>query len=229
MPPTGPTRVLLVEDDLDVAAGIGDYLSARGLAVDFAASAREARALASDARYDVLVLDVNLPGKDGMTLCHELKHDLGLATPAIFLTARGDLEDKLRGFAAGAIDYMVKPFEPAELLARIRAVATRADAAAGPLLRVGDYALDLEAGLLTRGQRRLQLHAAGLAILRRLMQAAPRPVAKQALAHSVWGDQLPGSDPLRAHIYQLRQAMLDRLGEAPIATVRGIGYRFGGG
>jgi DNA-binding response OmpR family regulator len=229
MPSTGPTRVLLVEDDLDVAAGIGDYLAARGLAVDFAASAREARTRVIDARYDVLVLDVNLPGQDGIALCQELKRDMGLATPAIFLTARGDLQDKLRGFAAGAIDYMVKPFEPAELLARIRAIDSRADAGAGPLLRVGAYSLDVQAGLLSRGDRRLQLHAAGLAILRPLMQAAPRAVAKRALVDSLWGDQPPGSEPLRAHVYQLRQSMLERLGEAPIETVRGIGYRFGGG
>jgi DNA-binding response OmpR family regulator len=229
MPCTGPTRVLLVEDDLDVAAGIGDYLTARGLAVDFAANAREARARVGEGRYHVLVLDVNLPGQDGIALCQELKRDMGLATPAIFLTARAGLDDKLRGFAAGAIDYMVKPFEPAELLARIRAIDARMDAAGAPLLRVGHYTLDLEAGLLARGDDRLQLHAAGLAIVRRLMQAAPRAVAKQALVQSVWGDNSPDSEPLRAHVYQLRQAMIERLGEAPIETVRGIGYRFGAG
>lgn len=223
----GPIRVLLVEDDMDVAAGIGDFLAGHGLVVDFAATAREALARVADAGYDVLVLDVNLPGRDGIALCRQLKQEVGLATPAIFLTARGDLSDKLRGFDAGAVDYMVKPFAPAELLARIRAIGAHAAATAGPMLRVGGYTLEPGSGVLAHGDRHLQLHASGLAILRRLMQAAPRTVSKQALAEGLWGGQVPDSEPLRAHVYQLRQAMSERFGEVPIATVRGIGYRFG--
>lgn len=219
--------MLLVEDDLDVAAGIGDYLEAHGLRVEFAASAGEARARVAESGFDLLVLDVNLPGQDGIALCRDLKQQ-GLATPAIFLTARGGLQDKLEGFAAGAVDYMVKPFAPAELLARIRAIRAHVAASAGPTLEVGGYALELHTGLLSHAGRHLQLHAAGLAILRRLMQAHPRSVSKQALSEGLWGDEAPESDPLRAHIYQLRQALLERFGEAPIGTVRGIGYRFGG-
>ena len=223
------TRVLLVEDDLDVAAGIGDYLQAHGLQVDFAASAGEARARVAASVFDLLVLDVNLPGQDGIALCRELKQAHGLATPAIFLTARGGLQDKLDGFAAGAVDYMVKPFAPAELLARIRAIRAHAAAGATMTREVEGYALDLHSGLLSHAGRHLQLHAAGLAILRRLMQAFPRSVSKQALADGLWGDEAPESDPLRAHVYQRRQAMTERFGTAPITTVRGIGYRFGDG
>lgn len=227
MGPSQPTRVLLVEDDLDVAAGIGDYLAAHGLQVDFAGSADEARTRVAQSSFDLLVLDVNLPGQDGIALCHELKQGQGLATPAIFLTARGGLQDKLDGFAAGAVDYMVKPFAPAELLARIRAIRSHVAAAAGLSLEVEGYALDLHSGLLSHAGVHLQLHATGLAILRRLMQAFPRSVSKQALSEGLWGDEAPESDPLRAHVYQLRQAMQECFGEAPIATVRGIGYRFG--
>lgn len=222
-------RVLLVEDDLDVAAGIGDYLEAHGLRVDFAGSAGEARARVAEAGFDLFVLDVNLPGQDGIALCRELRNERGLATPAIFLTARGELEDKLRGFDAGAADYMVKPFAPAELLARIRAIHALAGAETqvGPRLVVDGYALDVQAGVLSHDGRPLQLHATGLAILRRLMQAHPRPVSRQSLSEGLWGDEPPGSDPLRTHVYLLRQALLDRFGEAPIHTERGIGYRFG--
>lgn len=227
MVPPDPTRVLLVEDDLDVAAGIGDYLEAHGLRVDFAGSASEARARVAESEFDLFVLDVNLPGQDGIALCRELKQGKGLATPAIFLTARGGLQDKLQGFAAGAVDYMVKPFAPAELLARIRAICAHVGTAVGTGLMVEGYALDAHGGLLSHGGRQLQLHAFGLAILRRLMQAHPRTVSKQSLSEGLWGDQPPDSDPLRAHIYQLRQALLERFGEAPIHTVRGIGYRFG--
>ena len=227
MVPSGPIRVLLVEDDLDVAAGIGDYLEARGLLVDYAGSASEARAQVARTLFDILVLDVNLPGQDGITLCRELKQAHGLATPAIFLTARGALQDKLDGFAAGAVDYMVKPFAPAELLARIQAICAHVASPSGLSLEAGGYVLDLHSGLLSHAGQDLQLHAAGLAILRRLMQAYPRSVGKQALREGLWGDEAPDSDPLRAHVYQLRQAMLECFGEAPISTVRGIGYRFG--
>lgn len=224
----GVKRILLVEDDLDIAAGIGDYLQAHGLQVDFAGSAREALARIAHAGFDLFVLDVGLPGRDGFSLCRELRQAQGLATPAIFLTARGALEDKLAGFDAGAVDYMVKPFEPAELLARIRVVLAQAPARSAPSLEVAGYALDLQGGLLSRGGRRLQLHPAGLVILRRLMQAHPRSVDQQALVEELWGDEAPPSNPLRAHVYQLRQALLECFGEAPIRTVRGIGYRFGG-
>jgi DNA-binding response OmpR family regulator len=173
-----------------------------------------------------MVLDVNLPGQDGMTLCRELKQAHGLATPAIFLTARGGLQDKLEGFAAGAVDYMVKPFAPVELLVRIRAICAHVAAPSGMSLEVGGYMLDLHGGLLSHAGRHLQLHTASLAILRRLMQAHPRSVSKQALREGLWGDEAPESDPLRTHVYHLRQAMLERFGDAPIATVRGIGYRF---
>ncbi|KFL36527.1 response regulator transcription factor [Arenimonas donghaensis] len=225
----GQIKVLLVEDDLDVAAGIGDYLEANGLEVDFAANASEARAQVARSPFDLLVLDVNLPGQDGVSLCRELKRDHGLATPAIFLTARGGLQDKLDGFAAGAVDYMVKPFAPAELLVRIRAICAHVSGPSGVMLDVDGFRLDVHGGLLSRGDRQLQLHSTGLAILQRLMQAHPRTVGKQVLCQGLWGDQTPESDPLRAHIYQLRQAMLDCFGEAPLTTVRGIGYRFGSG
>ena len=222
-----PMRVLLVEDDLDIAAGIGDYLSAHGIDVDFAGNAVEARARVLDGDYDVFVLDVNLPGEDGVSLCRALKQDWNLRQPTLFLTAHGALDDKLRGFAAGALDYVVKPFAPAELLARLRAIAGQAVIAGGPQLRVGDYVLDLQRSLLSRGAGHLQLHATGAAIVKRLMQAHPGSVSKRSLSESVWGDAAPESDPLRAHIYQLRQAMQAQFGESPIDTVRGVGYRFG--
>ncbi len=224
---TARTRVLLVEDDLDLAAGIGEYLGSHGLEVDFAYSAAQARERVGTAAFDMLVLDVNLPGQDGIALCRDLKHTMALATPVIFLTARGALDDKLRGFEAGGVDYMVKPFAPAELLARIRAITAHVAASDQVVLAVEGYTLDLHSGRFSFGSQHLQLHASGLAIMRRLMQAHPCSVSRQRLCDELWGDESPESDPLRAHVYQLRQAMQTALGAAPIATVRGIGYRFG--
>lgn len=220
-------RLLLVEDDLDLAAGIGEYLASHGLDVDFACSAAQARERVGATAFDLLVLDVNLPGQDGIALCRELRHAMAMTTPVIFLTARGALDDKLRGFAAGGMDYMVKPFAPAELLARIRAITTHIVTNESVVLAVEGYTLDLRSGLLSLGPRHLQLHASGLTILRRLMQAYPGSVSRQRLCDELWGDDSPQSEPLRAHVYQLRQAMQAALGAMPITTVRGIGYRFG--
>jgi len=224
--PTDPIKLLLIEDDVDVATGIGAYLTARGVDVDFAYTAAQARALAESTCFDVLVLDVNLPDRDGYALCRVLKSELGLQQPVIFLTAQGSLDDKLAGFAAGAVDYVVKPFAPAELLARVQAIAAHIPAADGAKLRVGDYVLDLRRNLLHCGATHLSLHATGATILRRLMQAYPGSVTKQELCARLWPIDVPDSDPLRAHVYQLRRSLQERFGQALIATVRGVGYRF---
>lgn len=220
-------KLLLVEDDIDVAAGIGDYLAAHGVEVDFACDAAQAHARLRDDTFDVVVLDVGLPDQDGLSLCHSLKREGGLRSPVLFLTARDALDDKLQGFAAGATDYMVKPFAPAELLARVRAIAAHVPAAGGgALLRVGAYALDLQGRTLARADRHLTLHAAGFVLLRRLMQASPGSVSRSALCELLWEGDVPESDPLRMHIYQLRRSLTECFGVELIETVRGIGYRF---
>ena len=222
---TPPLKLLLVEDDIDIAAGIGDYLAMHGVRVDFAYTAAQARVRVLAEAYDLLVLDINLPDQDGLALCRTLKRDCGLRSPVLFLTARGGLGDKLHAFDAGAVDYMVKPFAPAELLARVRAIAAHVPTAGGAQLRVGGYTLDLHGQLLSRGERRLQLHPAGFAILRRLMDASPGSVGKDALCASLWADEPPESEPLRAHVYHLRQALTQCFGQPLIDTVRGVGYR----
>lgn len=218
--------VLLVEDDIDVAAGIGDYLIARGIEVDFAYTAAQAQTRALQSRYDLLLLDVNLPDADGFELCRALKQGLGLNVPVIFLTAQDRLEDKLAGFAVGAVDYVAKPFAPAELLARIRAIVAHAASDDGGRLQVGDYTLDLQRRLLSRGGRHLPLHAIAFTVLRLLMQAHPGTLSRERLCDALWPEEIPESDPLRAHIYQLRRHLQERFSQQPIATVRGVGYRF---
>lgn len=225
---SAPIRVLLVEDDLDVAAGLGAFLEPNGVAVDFAYTARQARASTLHAKFDVVVLDVQLPDGDGIALCRELK-GRGLRSPVLFLTARGALEDKLRGFDAGGVDYMVKPFAPAELLARVKALAHHIPASGGVVLRAGHYSLDPQAALLTGPGGRVTLNATAVAILRRLMDASPGSVSREDLNALLWGDRPPDSDPLRMHIYELRQVLSSAFAEPLIETVRGVGYRFGAG
>jgi DNA-binding response OmpR family regulator len=220
-------RVLLLEDDIDVAAGLGAYLQRHEVSVDFAYSAAQARQRIEHGAFDLFVFDVNLPGEDGISLCRELKRDWRCPQPVIFLTARGALQDKLLGFEAGALDWMVKPFAPAELLARIRALSTHhATRSTMRPLCAGAWELDAVSGLLRRGAQHLQLHASGRGILRRLLEAAPAAVPREALNQALWGDAAPESDPLRAHVYQLRQALQSAFAAHPIVTERGLGYRF---
>ena len=221
-------NLLLVEDDTDVAAGIGDYLGSHDVVVDFAFTAAQAKARLRERAFDVVVLDVNLPDQDGLTLFRWLKSEGGLRSPVLFLTARGALDDKLHAFALGAVDYMVKPFAPAELLARVRAIATHVPAGGAAQLQVGDYILDLHGHRLQRGGTGLTLHAAGFTLLRRLMEASPACVSRDELCTLLWGDEPPDSDPLRMHVYQLRQAFLRQFEQPLIKTVRGVGYCFVG-
>ena len=178
--------------------------------------------------FELVVLDVNLPDQDGLSLCRDLKREGGLRSPVLFLTARGALGDKLEAFDAGAVDYMVKPFAPAELLARARAIVAHAPASGGAGLRAGGCVLDLQGHLLLCGARSLPLHPTGLRLLRRLMEASPGCVSRDELCALLWHDGPPGSDPLRMHVYQLRRQFEDRFGRPLIATVRGVGYRFVG-
>ena len=176
----------------------------------------------------MVVLDVQLPDGDGIDLCRALKRQ-GLRSPVLFLTARGALDDKLRGFDAGGVDYMVKPFAPAELLARLRALAHHIPASGGLLVQAGGFSLDAKAALLTGPGGELALHATAVLILRRLMDASPGCVARDELNALLWGDATPASDPLRMHVYELRQSLKGTFGRPLIETVRGIGYRFEAG
>ena len=224
MPLSPYIRVLLVEDDLDVAASLGAFLEQRGIVVDYAYSVREARGRALDAAFDVVVLDVQLPDGNGIDLCRRLKRQ-GLRSPVLFLTARGALDDKLRGFDAGGVDYMVKPFAPAELLARLRALAHHIPASGGLLVQAGGFSLDANAALLRGPGGELALHATAVLILRRLMDASPGSVPRDELNALLWGDATPASDPLRMHVYELRQSLKSTFGRPLIETVRGVGYR----
>lgn len=218
-------RVLLVEDDLDVAAGLGDYLTLHGIDVDYAVDARQAMHVARSP-FDVLVLDLQLPGDDGITLCRRLKHELGVTAPVLFLTAQGALDAKLRAFSAGALDYVVKPFEPAELLARVRALASRATNARAAGIAYGDYRLDVARHLLSRGETHLPLTALTTRLLQQLIDAAPGAVTRTALCDALWDGTPPDSDPLRAHVHQLRRQLQAAFDRPLIVTVRGVGYRF---
>ena len=217
-------RVLIVEDQADVAANIWDYLERRGYVVDHAADGETglARALAND--LDVIVLDLGLPRLDGLDLCRRLRQ-AGRGVPVLMLTARDTLDDKLRGFAEGADDYMVKPFALKELEARIQALHRRGRPLPGQVLEVGELAYDPAAMQAVRGGRRIALTRTQARLLEALLRAYPAVVPHQALIHAGWGEADVEVASLHSQVYELR-ALVDRpFGHAMIQSQHGLGYR----
>lgn len=218
-------RILIVEDNIDIAGNIGDYFELQGHVTDFAMDGIGGLHLALTQEYDAIILDIMLPGMDGLTFCRKLRQEGEKATPVLMLTARDTLGDKLEGFDAGADDYLVKPFELDELSARIQALVRRTDQTQKRLLRVGDLEMDLGKMQVKRSGRRIELNRACLKILTMLMQASPNVVSRKEIEHALWSDMPPGSDALRSHIYTLRQAVDKPFKRHLIQTVHGLGYK----
>jgi DNA-binding response OmpR family regulator len=218
-------RVLVVEDNRDICENIGDYFGGRGHITDFAHDGISAMHLALTEPVDVIVLDLMLPGMDGLTFCQKLRREAKSNTPVLMLTARDTLPDKLAGFDAGADDYLVKPFALEELHARVASLHRRSRTKTRQLLSVADLTMDIETLEVRRAGRRLFLNPACLKILERLMEASPAVVARADLETLLWRDDLPDSDALRSHLYTLRRA-IDKPFDRPLLhTVHRIGYR----
>lgn len=218
-------RILVVEDNLALRTSMAAMLEAQGHLVDFAADGRTGLHLALASPPDVLVLDLTLPGLDGLQVCAQLRAQADRHIAVLMLTARDGLDDKLKGFAAGADDYLVKPFAGEELLARCLALSRRHRAGSAHLLRVGSLCIDRHSGEVRRQGQLLELHQTPLRILLALAEAWPRTLTRSELIQLLWGDEAPQSDPLRSHLYLLRQA-LDRPFAVPmLRTVHGVGYK----
>lgn len=219
-------KVLIVEDSRDIAANIADYLEPLGHDLDFAISGPAGLQLATQFRYDVIVLDVMLPGMDGMTVCQELRRSTHKDVPVIMLTARDQLEDKLSGFSAGADDYLVKPFSIKELEARLHALVDRKDRkGSGDELTVGPLTFNQETLKTTRSGVEVELNPIQRKILLLLMKNTHRVVSREELEQQIWGDDRPDSDILRTHIYSLRNIIDKPYPEKLLHTAHGVGYR----
>ncbi len=217
-------RLLVVEDDADLRRQLADALSQAGYAVDLAADGEDGQFLGETEPYDVVVLDLGLPGLDGVQLCRVLRESTPAHVPVLMLTARDSLDDKEQGFAAGADDYLVKPFAGEELLWRCRALSRRHRLGQPHVLVLGELRLDRTRGRAERADQLLDLPPIAYRLLLHLAEAWPRVVTRSELLHGVWGDEPPESDPLRSHLYVLRQA-LDRPFATPmLKTVHGVGY-----
>lgn len=217
-------KVLLAEDHEKVARHIAAGLREEGYVVEVAADGNEAHWLASEGGFDALVLDINLPGMDGIQVIRKLRR-AGCTTPAIFVTARDAIEDRIEGLDAGGDDYLVKPFSLQELLARLRALLRRQRAELNNVIRVGDLEIDMVSRRARRAGREIELTNREFALLVFLAEASPRPLGRTALIEHVWEQHFdPGSNVLSVYVRYLREK-IDGPGEEPlIHTVRGIGY-----
>jgi len=218
-------NILLIEDNRDLATNLFDYFEARGHAMDMASDGISGLHFAATNPYDVIILDVMLPGMDGLTLCKRLR-EAGQQTPVLMLTACDSLDDKIAGLEAGADDYVVKPFALREVDARLSALVRRSIVRdSGSKLQVGDLSFDTVTFKVVRGERSIDLPPVPLKLLEILMRNSPRVLPREEIERSIWGDSPPDSDALRAHLYILRNA-IDKKSDKPLLkTLRGIGYQ----
>ena len=215
-------NVLLVEDDRDLAASVADYLLLDGIICDHAYSGTAGLELATQAHYHVILLDVMLPQMSGLQVCEHLR-EKGIDTPVLMLTARDTLDDKLAGFRVGTDDYLVKPFEMEELTARILALSQRRSNQSKQL-SVGELQMDLSCKTVTRQGQEITLTPTAWKILEVLMRAAPAVVSRDELVATLWPDESPDSNVLKAHLHNLRK-QLDKPFETPLLkTVAGHGF-----
>lgn len=218
-------NVLIIEDTKDIAASIYDYLESLGYTIDAAGDGVTGLHLAVTNDYDVVILDLGLPGIDGIDLCRRLRQDALRFIPVLMLTARDSLANKLDGFNAGADDYLTKPFDLKELAARVKVLSERISRMPTAKLQVGDLTLDVGTHEVTRAGRAINLNPTLFRLMLYLMQNPHRVIKREEIEYAIWQDDPPDSDALRTHLSYLRQA-IDKPFDRPLLhTVRGFGYK----
>jgi two-component system, OmpR family, response regulator len=224
-PTIGTVRALVVEDELKLATAIRQALLQDGQLGDVAVSGEDALWMAAASRYDVICLDVNLPGIDGFETCRRLRAD-GVPTPILMLTARDGVADRITGLDTGADDYLVKPFDVGELLARLRALVRRGPAPRGVVLRVGDLELDTTTRRVRRDGAEIALSTKELQILEVFMRRPGAVLSRLDLLNGAWGHEYENrSNVVDVYVRYLREKIDRPFGRDSIETVRGLGYR----
>lgn len=223
-------RILIVEDDYDIASNLSEFLEGKGNSVEIARDGVTGMHWAVSQDFDAIVLDLGLPGMDGLNLCRKLRHEARQDVPILILTARDVLDDKLAAFACGADDYLVKPFALREAEARLNAlIARRCGRVVDRRLVFNRVIYDPSSKTVMVEGHPKHLSRKCLSLLEALMQAPNRVHTRTELELAVWGVDQPQSDTLRSHMHMLRRALTDSRGFSPIETVHGIGYRFATG
>lgn len=217
-------RLLLVEDEKKVSAFIKKGLEEEGYAVDLASDGEEGQFMGLDGVHDLIILDINLPGKDGLSVLQELRRKK-ITAPVLLLTVRAAIEDKVIGLDTGADDYLTKPFSFQELLARIRALSRRQTDAESPLLKVADLTLDPARRRVFRGEKKIELTAKEFALLDYFMRHPDRVLTRTMIAEHVWDyDFDPMTNVIDVYVNYLRKKIETGDGQKLIHTIRGVGY-----
>jgi DNA-binding response OmpR family regulator len=224
------TRILIVEDEPDMRRGLQDNLEYDGYAITSTGNGKEGLRLALKETFDLIILDLMLPGMDGMNVCREIKKT-GVTTPIIMLTARGSEDDKIEGFEAGADDYITKPFSLKELLARVKAVLRRTSHDIEPEIvsfTFGKIRLDFEKYHATKDGQPIDLSPREFEILKLFITSEGNIVTREDFLHKVWGyDTVPATRTVDNHIAKLRQKIEDDPDNpVHIITVHRMGYKF---
>ena len=220
-------RILVVEDEHKVASFIARALREEAYAVDVAATGQKALELASDATYDVILLDIRLPGLSGIEVCRELRQS-GIETPILMLTARSLVPQRVEGLNVGADDYLTKPFAIAELRARVRALIRRALHQGGSKLSYEDIELDRHRRRVTRDGAAIPLSSKEFALLEFMLLRAPEPVTRSEIVEHVWDTNFDSETNLvEVYVNRLRQKIDEHRSIKLIHTIRGVGYRLG--
>lgn len=217
-------RILFAEDDQKLGKHIEQALRAERYAVDWAVDGEEALWLAENNKFDVIVLDIMMPQRDGISIVRSIRRK-GDATPVLFVTARNEVDDRVHGLDAGADDYLVKPFSVVELLARVRALLRRQRPNFSNLLRVEDLEMDLVSRTATRGGKQIELTNREFSLLELLMNTSPRAVSKALIIEKVWNQYFDSDTNLvNVYINHLRQK-IDLPEMRPLVhTIRGVGF-----
>jgi two-component system OmpR family response regulator len=222
---TPTMRLLVVEDDRKLVRALARGLEPEGYAVDTAYTGEEALALADARNYDVVVLDVMLPGVDGFAVCEELRRRPRWV-PVLMLTARADVADRIRGLDAGADDYLVKPFDFGELLARLRALGRRSPPEPPAVLEIGELRFDPATRVVSRAGMEVELTAREFEVLELLARYGGQVVSRRQLLEEIWHDDYDGSPNIvDVYVGYLRKKLEDPSGPRLIRTVRGVGFR----
>lgn len=221
-----PMKVLIVEDNADIVANVRGYLAPKGYEIDSARTGVAGLAMAAEGSYDVVLLDLTLPGMDGIDVCKKLRQEYDCSTPILMLTARDSLQDKVVGFTSGADDYLVKPFTLEELELRIMALERRSRGhSSRAVMSFADLSYDTGTREARRANVQLSLTPIGHKILIALLRRAPNVVSREDLEFEVWGYDRPDSDALRSHIHSLRQTLDKPFTTQLLKTLPGLGYR----
>ena len=224
----GNVKVLVIEDEKKIASFLRRGLEAQGFVVEHAANGDDGYALATTRPYDALVLDIMLPGRDGLSILRNLR-ERKISVPVILLTARSELNERLEGLNLGADDYLTKPFHIEELIARLHAVTRRASGASQSILAVADLKMNLLTREVTRGDTAIALTAREVSLLEHLMRSPGRVLTRVEICERVWDYNFdPGTNLVEVYVQRVRKKVDEGFATKLIETIRGVGYRIKG-